>query len=166
MTEYEPVGPGAGHPMKIPQSVLVVIYTPALDVLLIRRADTTADYWQSVTGSRKTLTEPLAATAAREVLEETGIVAGADGVLCDWHQENTYPLDPRWKGRFAPEVTHNVEHVFSLRVAAGIQVHLNPREHTAAVWLPWQAAAQRCASSTNAAACRRLPQFVEANAPC
>ena len=30
---------------KIAQSVLVVIYTPALDVLLIRRADA-AEYWQ------------------------------------------------------------------------------------------------------------------------
>ena len=35
---------------KIPESVLVVIYTPAQDVLLIRRVD--SGTWQSVTGSK------------------------------------------------------------------------------------------------------------------
>jgi dATP pyrophosphohydrolase len=39
---------------KIPESVLVVIHTPALDVLLIRRADAAA-FWQSVTGSKDTV---------------------------------------------------------------------------------------------------------------
>ena len=38
-------------PYKIPESVLVVIYTPAQDVLLIRRADG-LDFRQSVTGSK------------------------------------------------------------------------------------------------------------------
>lgn len=166
MTDWRAEGRPDGRPMKIPQSVLVLIYTPALDVLLIRRADTSGDYWQSVTGSRKTLTEPLATTAAREVREETGLVVDVDGRLCDWHQENTYPLDPRWSGRFAPGVTHNVEHVFSLCVPRGIPVHLNPREHTDAVWLPWSDAAQRCSSSTNARACRELPHFVETHSTC
>ena len=57
---------------KIPQSVLVVIHTAALDVLLIRRADA-AEFWQSVTGSKDTEAESFAETAAREVWEETGI---------------------------------------------------------------------------------------------
>ena len=35
---------------KIPQSVLVVIHTPALEVLLLERADHPG-FWQSVTGS-------------------------------------------------------------------------------------------------------------------
>ena len=59
-------------PPKIPQSVLVVIHTPALDVLLIERADAPG-FWQSVTGSKDTLAEPFEATAAREVAEETGL---------------------------------------------------------------------------------------------
>ena len=43
---------------KIPQSVLVVIYTPALDVLLIRRADVQDTvFWQSVTGSKDSESE-------------------------------------------------------------------------------------------------------------
>jgi dATP pyrophosphohydrolase len=57
------------RPWKIPESVLVVIHTPALDVLLIRRADAN-EFWQSVTGSKDAIDEPLALTAAREVAEE------------------------------------------------------------------------------------------------
>ena len=63
------------RPFKIPESVLVVIHTPALDVLLINRADA-PDYWQSVTGSKDDLNEDLAQTAVREVFEETGIDCG------------------------------------------------------------------------------------------
>ena len=36
---------------KIPESVLVVVYTPRLDVLLLERAKQPG-MWQSVTGSR------------------------------------------------------------------------------------------------------------------
>ncbi len=56
---------------KIPESVLVVIYTSAKDVLLIRRTD--SGTWQSVTGSKDHPDESWADTARREVLEETGI---------------------------------------------------------------------------------------------
>ena len=48
------------QPFKIPQSVLVVIHTPALDVLLINRADA-ANFWQSVTGAKDREDEPLRA---------------------------------------------------------------------------------------------------------
>ncbi len=55
---------------KIPVSVLVVIYTPELDVLLLERADRPG-FWQSVTGSKDALDEALEVTAQREVAEET-----------------------------------------------------------------------------------------------
>ena len=58
---------------KRPISVLVVIHTPALDVLLLERV-LHAGYWQSVTGSQET-GETLIETARREVAEETGITA-------------------------------------------------------------------------------------------
>jgi len=57
---------------KLPQSVLVVIYTGALEVLLLERADHPG-FWQSVTGSRAASVEPLVQTCAREVKEETGL---------------------------------------------------------------------------------------------
>jgi dATP pyrophosphohydrolase len=148
---------------KIPESVLVVIHTAALDVLLIRRADSEADFWQSVTGSKDAPDEPFALTAAREVGEETGIDAHATGcVLTDWCIENHYDIYPRWRARYAPGVTRNTERVFGLHVPASVPVKLNPREHTAFVWLSWREAADRCYSPSNAEACLLLPRFTGA----
>jgi dATP pyrophosphohydrolase len=145
------------RPFKIPESVLVVIHTPDLQVLLINRADAPV-FWQSVTGSKDHPDEPLEATAVREVLEETGIDAGS-GQLRDWGLENVYEIYPRWRHRYAPGVTHNTEHVFGLRVPAGTPVTLNPREHTAFQWLDWRDAADACFSPSNAEAILLLPQF-------
>lgn len=145
---------------KIPQSVLVVIYTPALDVLLLRRADTQDDFWQSVTGSKDHTDEAWAVTAAREVWEETGIDCRHGGVLAaqlqDWHLENVYAIYPRWAHRYALGVTHNTERVFGLQVPTGTQVALSPHEHTAYQWLPVRDAAALCFSGSNAQAIARL----------
>ena len=155
--------PGPSRHFKIPESVLVVIHTPALDVLLIERADRPG-YWQSVTGSKDTPGEPLVETAVREVAEETGIRVGSDAVpdsaLRDWRLANVYEIYPVWRHRYARGVTHNTEHVFGLRVPAGQPVQLSPREHTAFVWLPWREAADRCFSASNAEAVLQLPRFV------
>jgi len=151
------------RPPKIPESVLVVIHTAALDVLLIERADKPG-FWQSVTGSKDHLEEPPAETAAREVAEETGILVGSPEVplaqLRDWGLRNVYEIYPVWRHRYAPGVTHNTEHVFGLRVPAGTHVTLNPREHLRFEWLPWQEAAHRCFSPSNAEAILQLPRFV------
>jgi dATP pyrophosphohydrolase len=148
---------------KIPQSVLVVIHTPALEVLLIRRADA-PDFWQSVTGSKDALDESYSQTAVREVLEETGIdcAPGSDlaDALQDWQLENVYEIYPRWRHRYAPDVTRNTEHLFGLRVPKARPVRLSPREHTAAQWLPYQQAASACFSPSNAEAILMLPRFV------
>lgn len=146
---------------KIPQSVLVVIHTPALEVLLIRRADSGGDYWQSVTGAKDHLDESFEAAAVREVAEETGIDARAAGhALQDWRLENVYEIYPHWRYRYAPGVTLNTEHLFGLMVPTGTPVTLSPREHTAWRWLPWREAALACASPSNAEACLMLPDFV------
>ena len=81
----EGTAPGTPSP-KIPESVLVVIYTRALDVLLLERADHPG-FWQSVTGSRATIDEPLRATCAREVAEETGLSAPAES-FDDWNLDS------------------------------------------------------------------------------
>lgn len=147
---------------KVPESVLVVIHTPAMQVLLMERADAPG-YWQSVTGSKDTPGEPLRETCRREVAEETGIVIGAGGVpgtaLRDWQLANHYEIYPRWRHRYAPGVTHNTEHVFGLVVPEGTAVRLAPREHTAHAWLPWREAADRCFSPSNAEAILLLPRF-------
>ncbi|MBC7500066.1 MAG: dihydroneopterin triphosphate diphosphatase [Herminiimonas sp.] len=144
---------------KIPESVLVVIHTAALDVLLIERADKPG-FWQSVTGSRDTLDEPLIETARREVAEETGIRAACDGVgdLLDWQLSNIYEIYPVWRHRYAPGVVRNTEHVFSLQVPVGVAVTLAPREHVGAIWLPYHEAADKCFSPSNAEAILQLPR--------
>jgi dihydroneopterin triphosphate diphosphatase len=145
------------RPFKIPQSVLVVIHTPARDVLLINRTDSPG-FWQSVTGSKDDPDEPYERTAIREVLEETGI-ACAIGTLTDWQIENIYDIYPKYLHRYAPGVTRNTEHVFGLCVPVGTPIALNPREHTAYQWLPWREAADRCFSPSNAEAILMLPEF-------
>jgi len=147
---------------KIPESVLVVIHTPALEVLLIERADMPG-HWQSVTGSKDAVDEPTVETAVREVAEETGITIGAADVplasLRDWQLRNVYPIYAHYLHRYAPGTLHNTEHVFGLRVPAGMPVRLAPREHTAFRWLPFRDAADACFSSSNAEAILLLPRF-------
>lgn len=146
--------------VKIPESVLVVIYTAALDVLIIERADHPG-FWQSVTGSKDALEEPLALTAAREVFEETGITVGAAGVpvdaLVDWRHAIEYEIYPQWRHRYAPGVTRNIEHWFGLCVPQPVPVTLAPREHVAYAWLPYRDAAARCFSASNREAILQLP---------
>lgn len=162
---------------KIPESVLVVIYTANLDVLLIERADK-AGFWQSVTGSKDTLAESLDGTAAREVHEETGIIvegflavlqsnkerrelAGLTvpaTALCDWKLSNVYDIYPVWRHRYAPGITRNTEHVFGLRVPRDIPITLAPREHVNHLWLPYWEAADKCFSPSNAEAILQLPR--------
>jgi dATP pyrophosphohydrolase len=144
-------------PYKIPESVLVVIHTTDLQVLLIERADK-GGYWQSVTGSKDSVDEPLLSTATRELFEETGIVAdGKDIVLRDWGLSNIYEIYPVWRHRYAPGVTENTEHVFSVEVPRDIAIALSPREHLNHVWLPHLEAADKCFSSSNAEAILLLP---------
>lgn len=147
-------------PYKIPQSVLVIIHTPLLDVLMIERVDL-AGFWQSVTGAKDTESESYRETAIREVGEETGIDALAPGhVLRDWGLENVYDIYPEWRHRYASGVRRNTEHLFSLQVPGIQEVCLNPLEHRAQQWLPYHQAAQLCYSPSNAEAILLLPRFV------
>jgi dATP pyrophosphohydrolase len=40
----------------------------------------------------------------------------AYGGLDDWKLSNVYEIYPRWRHRYAPDTTHNTEHVFALEV--------------------------------------------------
>jgi dihydroneopterin triphosphate diphosphatase len=142
---------------KQPVSVLVVIYTAALDVLLLERADHPG-YWQSVTGSRDD-DEALSHTAAREAFEETGLIA-AQYKLIDWHFQNEYEIYPVWRHRYAPGVTQNIEHVYGLELPEKQPVKISPREHVNFIWLPWQEAAEKCFSPSNRAMILQLPERV------
>lgn len=140
---------------KKPVSVLVVIHTPALDVLLLERMRHPG-FWQSVTGSQED-DEPLLETARREVQEETGVDAASSDFL-DWQQTNCFEIFSEWRDRYGPGVTHNTEHVFSLCVPPGTPVTVAPEEHLGYRWLPWQQAAAECFSWSNRDAILLLPQ--------
>lgn len=131
---------------KQPLSVMVVIHTPDKQILLLERAKHPG-FWQSVTGSCEA-GETLAETARRELAEETGLIAPPDELI-DWHRSNTFEIFEQWRHRYAPGVTHNVEHVFSLCLPAVQAVRLAAGEHRAYRWLPQQEAADACFSWTN-----------------
>ena len=138
---------------KQPVSVLVLIHTPALEVLLLERADKPG-YWQSVTGSRED-EENLRETAIREVQEETGLDAEQYN-LVDWQLSNEYEIFMHWRHRYAPGVTNNIEHVFGLELPTAMPVTLAPNEHIAYEWVDWRMAATRVFSWTNVLALRTL----------
>ena len=143
--------------LKIPISVLVVIYKSNRDVLLIERADRTG-FWQSVTGSLDALDEDLALAAAREVFEETGIAVDRlpIGALKNMHQQIEYEIYPEWRFRYQAGITRNTEHWFALQVPEDTEVRLSPREHVAYEWLPYEAAAKKCFSPSNGEAILKL----------
>jgi len=143
--------------LKIPISVLVVIYKSNGDVLLIERADR-ANFWQSVTGSLDFLGEDLSLAAVREVFEETGIDARLlpAEALQDMHHQIEYEIYPAWQHRYAPGIVKNTEHWFSLKVPSKTEIILAPREHIAYQWLPYRAAAEKCFSPSNSQAILQL----------
>ncbi|WP_230411718.1 dihydroneopterin triphosphate diphosphatase [Denitromonas iodatirespirans] len=135
---------------KRPHSVLVVIYTPARQVLLLHRR-APFDFWQSVTGSLAPGEPPIDA-AVREVREETGLSINA-ARLTDHRLANRFPIPPAWRHRYAPDVGHNTESVFSLCLPP-FAVRPDPREHDAAEWVCADEALARIWSWTNRDALR------------
>ena len=143
---------------KTPVSVLVVIYTVAGEFLLIERA-AHPGYWQSVTGSLEATDADLVTTARREVFEETGIPPEL-GNLTDWRLSNRYEIFPEWRHRYAPGVTTNTEHLFSLSLPSRTDIRLAENEHRAAVWLAADDAAARCFSWSNRDAIRLIQRHL------
>ena len=145
-------------PYKQPISILLIIHTQDGQVLLLERCDF-AGAWQSVTGSRDD-DEALIATAQRELFEETGIIAQPEQIK-DWQQSSEFEIFARWRHRYAPGVTHNTEHVFSIELSQPCAVTLAPREHTQYRWLACADAIEMVFSPSNAAALRKLQQEIK-----
>jgi dihydroneopterin triphosphate diphosphatase len=141
---------------KIPRSALVVIHAPDLQVLMMERASWPG-FWQSVTGGLAREDESFRDAAIREVREETGLDA-ARYELVDWGIEREFEIFARYRGRYAPGVTRNLEHVFSLEVPAALEVRLDPAEHVRYQWLPYRDAAALTISWSNRDAILALPE--------
>jgi len=140
---------------KRPESVLVVIYTCAGEVLLLERRQP-AGYWQSVTGSLE-WGEAAAPAAVREVHEETGLEI--TDRLIDCGIANRFYIIPAWRARYAPEVMENTEYVFRVAYDTRPAIQINPEEHCRYQWRPRAEALQCASSSTNRDA---IAQFVPA----
>ena len=77
--------------------------------------------------------------------------------LLDWQQSHYFDIFRRHQSRYAPGVTRNLEHVFSLEVPEPLPVRLARDEHLRYQWLPWREAAALTLSSTNRDAILALP---------
>ena len=138
---------------KIPVSILVIIYTKDMEILLLHRKDK-KNFWQSVTGSIEEGESPVNA-AKRELLEETGI-DHQEFLLLDWKFSQQYEIFPHWRYRYEPNVTHNIEHVFSVELPEKIIVNLEPSEHKEYKWVPLHDAIKGVFSGTNVGAIKKL----------
>lgn len=138
-----------------PESVLVLVYTDACEVLLLKRTRP-ENFWQSVTGSLEAQETPAQA-ARRELAEETGL---RDVSLVDCEQSNRFVISEAWRNRYAPGVTHNQEHVFRCRLAEKpVAIQLAADEHSEFQWAPVDEAIAMVSSWTNRQA---LEQWVAA----
>ena len=134
-----------------PESVLIVIYTEGGDFLLLERRRPLG-FWQSVTGSLE-WGEHADAAARREVIEETGIT---QGVLVNLQWTQVYEIMPAFGKVYAPGITLNLEHAFSLRLPQRVAVVLSDSEHVQYRWAPALEALDAASSSTNRAVIAEL----------
>jgi dATP pyrophosphohydrolase len=139
-------------PRRRPVSVLVIIYTAAGDVLLLRRSRP-FDFWQSVTGSLAA-DESHAHAAARELREETGLSDA--GLLAYSGVSRQFVIDPRWRHRYTPGIVENVEFEWRCRLDAPAAIQLSAQEHSEYCWCPIDDAIERVWSWTNRAALQQL----------
>jgi dihydroneopterin triphosphate diphosphatase len=134
-----------------PESVLIVIHTEGGQFLLLERRRPPG-FWQSVTGSME-WGETADAAARREVIEETGI---RQGVLVNLQWTQVYEILPAFGKVYAPGITQNLEHAFSLRLRDRVPVVLSDAEHAQFRWVAAADAMEAASSSTNRAVIAEL----------
>jgi dATP pyrophosphohydrolase len=134
-----------------PESVLIVIHTEGGEFLLLERRRPPG-FWQSVTGSME-WGETADAAARREVIEETGI---RQGVLVNLQWTQVYEILPAFGKVYAPGITQNLEHAFSLRLQDRVPVVLSDAEHAQFHWVSAADAVEAASSSTNRAVIAEL----------
>jgi dATP pyrophosphohydrolase len=138
--------------LRRPVSVLIVVYTVRGEALLLHRSRP-FDFWQSVTGSLAE-GEQHADAAARELREETGL--SNQGMLSFSGNTRTFVIDPRWRHKFPPGVTENLEYEWRYRLQEPVAICLQASEHSEYCWCPVGEAIERVWSWTNREALQDL----------
>lgn len=143
---------------KQPESVLVVVFDPnTQQVLLLQRHDDRA-FWQSVTGSLE-LNETPKQAAIRELQEELGLsFKSVKQDLIDCHQSIEFEIFPQFRHRYAPGVTHCREHWFLLPLSRDTAFSLS--EHCDYRWMDAKSAVELTKSWNNALA---INEFIVQN---
>ena len=129
---------------KIPESILILIYSKNKNVLLLKKSGNN-ELWQSVTGSLMKNEKPYDA-AVRELYEETGITSNE---LVDCNKEYVFEIYEMWKHKYEADVTHNTEHVYKLLLDDKVDIKLDKKEHDSYEWLTRVKAAEKVFSHTN-----------------
>ena len=82
--------------------------------------------------------------------EETGLTLSA-GRMTYTGRTHRYEIIEPWRPRYAPNVTHNTEHVFDFEINPGDDspIHLQAAEHTEFRWVRGSSAAEIVFSHTN-----------------
>lgn len=135
-----------------PESVLVLVYTVGGEVLLLKRCKPLA-FWQSVTGCLEP-DESHTSAAPRELAEETGLLD--EGELYFSGNRRVFEIDPRWRYRYASDVTHNTEYEWRYRLGGVQAVRLDESEHAGYCWAPLERAIEQVWSWTNREALQSL----------
>jgi dATP pyrophosphohydrolase len=133
-------------------SVLVVVFTADGSILLLRRSRP-FDFWQSVTGSLQR-DETHADAALRELAEETGLTC--EGELTFSGTSRAFTIDERWRDRYAPGITENIEFEWHYRLPAKTEITMNASEHSEYRWLSLDLAIEAVWSWSNREALVKL----------
>ena len=95
-----------------------------------------------------------AEAAHRELLEETGLAD--EGQLVDTETHRIFTIDPRWRDRYAAEITENKEHEWHYRLPAVVEIDIDKKEHSAFRWFGIDEAIDAVWSWTNKEALESL----------
>lgn len=133
---------------KNPNSILVVVYDKNSHLVLMLQREDDPDFWQSVTGTIEQNETPWQ-TAVREVREEIGVDILAQNLpLFDCQTKIEFEIFPHFRYKYAPNITHCVEHWFLLPFENEFEPVLS--EHLSYRWVLVEEAVEMTKSPSNA----------------